>query len=812
MVQIIFLILSLFCISLIYTFFSVGGMKNKLEKFILSISIYISVFGLLALVLTILGVYSLYSLSIFSFLAIAGFSLYFYISGISFLEIFRLEPVQWSVGDFALAIILILIAYLYFFFPTESILGGRDNGVYILLGTYISKTGGLNLNDPLYSKLVPILGDSIHVGYPGIYSNYTFGFSGDIGSLTAQFYHLFPAYLAIGYDLFGMEGLLRTNGFFGILSLLFIFAIVRRLIGVRGALVCVLLCGLNPAQIWNIRTTLSEPLSQFVILFFLYMVERTMYRKNLWAVFFSGLLLGINSFNRIDSLILFPALFSFCLYIAFFAKRYLKKSILLFQGFTLLSCFAILYGILYSKPYFWELWKKGSLDKLVLISGVSIFLTYTLWFSVRFDRIREKIRVTKEFIIQNERVMKIILYVLFFGLLVYGYYLRPLTYPEGWAGSFKIALATKSFPIFLWYVPIAIFVFAVFGYVRIFFRSRRIDLILMIFLGTILLLGYLYDPSISPDHFWVSRRWILFSIPFALILGAIGIFSIPIFTKSITNLVLILVVLYSLCFSIWRSKLFLLDRMLGGFSEELRRASENLPRENAVYFTADQNIAGPLKYIYGRPTYLIGNTQNFLDRIDPLLDQGLEIYLIQSTAYFGSHPKLNFEPISEIKWSGLYPVATKERFPDMMSRVSTHQNVYRIRKNNSGKEQKFDISYEWKMGEAGFQTHSGEFGGNFEIRATKKEGSLVYGPYLTLPKGKYEIIFQGNYLKEAKFRITANNGSVSITEWEDGDNDENKKITFSVSEPELRDIEFKVNVPGKSNVIVSKVYFKRLEN
>ncbi|TGK07111.1 hypothetical protein EHO59_03105 [Leptospira semungkisensis] len=810
MSQIFFFILSAVFVYFAHFFFLTKGRSHTFENWVLSLSSYLVIVGIIALASVALNIYSLYLLDV-SLLVLDLASAYFVFRSRRYSFTFGWQnKILFSYENLILAVFLSITVFLYFFFPTEFVLGGRDPGVYSISAVQISKTGGLQIYDPLLKEVKEVVGDSILSSYPGIYSNFELGLSKELGSLTIQFYHLFPSYLALGYDLGGMQGLFRVNSFFGILSLCFVFLITKRILGSIGGIVSAALFAWNPAEIWSVRIPLSEPVSQFLILFSFYSIYKIIYKKNEFLLFWPGILLGLNSFNRVDGLVLLPALAAFSFYTFLFAPRYFRKSCLLFFVTSFVSGLGVLYGYFYSKPYFLDLWKEGALNKLSLLGIISIGFVLALLLLEKLSFVQEFVLRTKTFLTKKKSFLRVSFFLIFFLLFGYTYFLRPIHFGislDTQASSF----AANSLPIFLWYVPFFLFIFAVFGYDRLLFFNPRIGYLPWVFSGTLLLVGYLYDPSISPDHLWASRRWVLFSIPIVILLGAIGLFSFSFWKGRLRQLGITLLVLLSLGHSWMRSRLFLFTPMLEGYAQTFQKFSESLPEENSVFFTTEENIAGILSFVYGRKTYLLSNTQVFLEKAEGLLAKGLQPYLIQSTAYFGDHSNLQFQPIADLKVNGYYPIPTKERYPDVLTLLSLDQKVFRIERNTKGSQSQTEVFYEWRMGEGGFKTYTGYFGNDLEIHSTRKEGPLVYGPFISLPKGSYEIVFYGNGLDQAQFQVSADNGKMELTPLEKSNATDHKRIPFKVSEKEMRNLEFKVLVPGKSNVIVSKLTLQKIE-
>ncbi|TGL41855.1 hypothetical protein EHQ53_06520 [Leptospira langatensis] len=729
MSQIFFSILSLVFIYFAHLFLLVKGRSRDLENWVLSLSSYLALIGIIALITIVLNIYSLDSLS-FGLLAINLVSGYF---------VFRSKRdrsnnrssyrISLSYESCLLFLLLGFTAYLYFFFPTEFLLGGRDPGVYAISGVQIAKNGGLHLYDPNLEKLRSILGDSILLGYPGIYSNAELGLSKEIGSLAIQFYHLFPSYLAIGYDLGGLDGLLRVNSLFGILSVCLVYLLARNVLGRMGGIACAAVFALNPAEIWSVRIPLSESVSQFLLLFSFYTIHKTLYQKKDSLLFLPGVLLGLNSFNRVDSLLLIPALAFFSFYTFLFANKHFKKSVFLFFGASFVFCLGIVYGYIFSKPYFLDLWREGSLRTLSVIGAISIGFVFLISILRNISFVAGFSFKVKEFVKERKAFLRVFFFLFFFLLFGYAYFLRPMHFAIFGQGRTSSELALNSLPIFLWYVPISFLIMAAFGYDRLLFSHPRIGHLPWVFSGTLLLLGYLYNPSISPDHLWVSRRWVLFSIPVVLLLGGIGLFSFSLWRGRWRQIGIGVLLLVSLGHSWMRSRIFLFTHMLDGFHTEFQKFSETLPTGNSVFFTTDENLASIFSFVYGRRTYLLSNTQVFLGRAEGLLDAGFQPYLIQSTAYFGQHPNLSFQKITDLKLRGSYPIPTKERYPDALTFISFHQSVFRIQKNTEGKQSFAPTSYEWKMGESGFKTYTGYFGKDLEIYSTRKRSLGIRAVY-----------------------------------------------------------------------------------
>ncbi|WP_167882263.1 hypothetical protein [Leptospira langatensis] len=66
-------------------------------------------------------------------------------------------------------------------------------------------------------------------------------------------------------------------------------------------------------------------------------------------------------------------------------------------------------------------------------------------------------------------------------------------------------------------------------------------------------------------------------------------------------------------------------------------------------------------------------------------------------------------------------------------------------------------------------------------------------------------------MDRAQFQISADSGKTELTLLERSDAKESKSLVFKISENEMRNLEFKVLVPGRSNVVVTKLILRKIE-
>jgi 4-amino-4-deoxy-L-arabinose transferase-like glycosyltransferase len=182
--------------------------------------------------------------------------------------------------------------FLFFLAPHETILGGQDSGVYFNTGANIALTGEIISTDPL----VPVInqvGQDPQVG-PIVISQFLSGVAKQesrflfvrnyrlpgffifnnleglsTGAVVPSFFHLYPAYLALGFGLDGSRGITLVTPFLGVLAVFALYLVAQRLFPTRKqrwiAPLAALFMALNAIQVWFARQSLWEMLGAFLI-------------------------------------------------------------------------------------------------------------------------------------------------------------------------------------------------------------------------------------------------------------------------------------------------------------------------------------------------------------------------------------------------------------------------------------------------------------------------------------------------------------------------------------------------------------------
>jgi hypothetical protein len=205
---------------------------------------------------------------------------------------FQLRWPRITVVGVATGALLLVAGGLYFSHPFETAVGAEDAGIYFNTGGQIARQGGIRLHDASLDEFGDAAANAAQGGAarhvllppPGNDPNrprFFFldwqrlaGFNlipGAANTVTPQFLHLFPVWLALWATFGGGIGAMVYGApLFGLLGVAIMYGLGRRLFGPLAGLLAALLLTWNGLQIWFARESLSEMLLQCLLLGALY--------------------------------------------------------------------------------------------------------------------------------------------------------------------------------------------------------------------------------------------------------------------------------------------------------------------------------------------------------------------------------------------------------------------------------------------------------------------------------------------------------------------------------------------------------------
>lgn len=403
-------------------------------------------------------------------------------------------------------------AVLYLGWPSENILPEHDEGMYINQGIYVANHGSLHPPYPWPDSAQSVF-DSVGLRPPGAFK------TGD--SYTFYFGHLFQVWLAHAYATLGAVGIFRLNGIIGLLSAGLFYALCRRLLTLPLAVVATLVLALNTSQLWLARNSLTEMITQAFIVAGLFLLLRGLDDGSVRDARWAGIFFALSAAVRVDSLLLLPLLFG-----AHLAMRLTidseRRSTLVWLGLysTAVPAFiaSLAYYAIYSRPYF-----DVHLTFILPICLAALVAAGLLL--VGYTRVADVIRpwLTSKVVVAAIGVSLLL-------LSVYAYFIRPATTTpifgpsthlvgqRSYAEDSLVNLAVYLSPLVVWAGILGWYV-ALWNVIR----HRRAPYILPISVVVLsFALLYLYNPTITPLHFWAIRRFLPVVIPGWILFAALG--------------------------------------------------------------------------------------------------------------------------------------------------------------------------------------------------------------------------------------------------------------------------------------------------
>ena len=158
--------------------------------------------------------------------------------------------------------------------PGENLLGGWDPGVYLHSGAQIARTGSLSWSMPDFSGLSDLEKETLLRSYGGAQAPFQGMWYLPDGKVSPQFFHLYPALLAVAFGAGGLRAALLVNPLLNAASILLLYAVARRFLSWRYALLAAVALLLNVAQVWQAEFTTAEMLTQCLLLAGIWCIAR----------------------------------------------------------------------------------------------------------------------------------------------------------------------------------------------------------------------------------------------------------------------------------------------------------------------------------------------------------------------------------------------------------------------------------------------------------------------------------------------------------------------------------------------------------
>jgi hypothetical protein len=406
-------------------------------------------------------------------------------------------------------------------YHSQFIIVTRDPASYIQFANWISKHGSL-----------PIPQDAAAFG--GTHHGLTFAsfaFYQVGSSIVPQFMAGLPMILAGGFWIGGVNAAVAMAPIFGACAVLTFAGLAARLVGPRWAPLAALILAVSLPEEFTSRSTYSEPVAQILFLGGLCLVIDSLGEDRAGAKVIAalgGLALGLTLLVRIDGASDILPVVPYC---GLLLVGRARQAVPLVGGLVVGGLYGSIDGLVLSRPYLASI--KTSLVPLALITGVVIIATLAgmawLW-----DKGLPKVRGK-----WLPNAAAALAFVVVIGLTIRPYF---QTVRRNSGAFFDSIIAgyqrADHLPVqperlyyeismhwVFWYIGVPAVALGTIGAALLARRCLRGQaptwvLPLMIFAWAIV--TTLYDPAITPDHPWASRRLVPTVLPGFILLAVWG--------------------------------------------------------------------------------------------------------------------------------------------------------------------------------------------------------------------------------------------------------------------------------------------------
>jgi hypothetical protein len=406
-------------------------------------------------------------------------------------------------------------------YHSQFIIVTRDPASYIQFANWISKHGSL-----------PIPQDSAAFG--GTHHGMTFAsfaFYQVGGSIVPQFMAGLPMILAGGFWIGGVTAAVAMAPIFGACAVLTFGGLAARLVGPRWAPLAALILAVSLPEMFTSRSTYSEPVAQILFLGGLCLVIDALGEDRAGArivAALGGLALGLTLLVRIDGASDILPVIPYCGILLVGRSR---NATPLIGGLVVGGLYGSIDGLVLSRPYLASI--KTSLVPLALITGVVIIGTLAgmAW---RWDKGMPKVRGN-----WLPNAAAVLAFVITIGLTIRPYF---QTVRRNSGAFFDSIIAgyqrADHLPVqperlyyeismhwVFWYIGVPAVALGTIGaavLARRCLRGRAPTWVLPLMIFAWAIVTTLYDPAITPDHPWASRRLVPTVLPGFILLAIWG--------------------------------------------------------------------------------------------------------------------------------------------------------------------------------------------------------------------------------------------------------------------------------------------------
>jgi hypothetical protein len=493
-------------------------------------------------------------------------------------------------------------------FPSYELWGGRDQGLYTIIASTIANRGGVDMHNPVMATAYEQFGELIELDYPGIYSEFVRLLSDDPADLVAQFNHLTPAARAVAVQFAGLDGMWISSAVFAALAAVAMTIFAGLFVSSRWAALIGLALVANPAFVWVARSTLTEVYTlAMVVCLFLFGHMLLRFGGVLWGAL-AGVAMGLALFSRVEACVLSVYALGLVSVWLIDPQPVRRSGFVAFLAVTTVALgWSVADLMVNSWPYFFDLATRKQLHWIVAGAGAMLGAA---WIMVNFAsvlrRYSSNLEMAQLWLLLAAKVSIITMAVAF--AVRYGLSFatdveagRIATGDEG-----QVLFGQRVARELTWYVPLP-FVFAAFAGAWCVVSEREgyrhapvLGLVLAVFVV------YLFAPVITPDHPWMSRRFLSYTIPFLLMFSIVFVaisserFKVAGAISTVIGALIYVVAITQIAGG-WYFRSIQAD-----WPEQFDATAARMADvESPYYVTTTPAIAAVLTYVYGLPTVTV---------------------------------------------------------------------------------------------------------------------------------------------------------------------------------------------------------------
>ncbi len=515
---------------------------SAVERWLLAAVLGVGLSALAALVLAVSGVYSLGAL----LGLVLGWSALAAVLGWKRRGWDMLAPPQWK--QWLPALIVLIAATAVFSPPSHLAFGGFDVGVYADVAANIQREGTIRTTDQVVAGVEPNQRDMLYLEntnsnlpyraheYQGFYiTDFT------TGQVVPQFFHLWPAFMAIFASFLGTAGVFWAVTLVAVLAALGLFLLVFRYLGLVAAIVGALLTLTFMPMVYFARYSTSEMLDLALFLAALLTMAALLEPgedkdDGTGLAVLAGLFILLGMLTRIDFLFVAVPLVILFFYRVIMGTA--RRSDYAFLGMLGLGLVAgVGYGLLFSRPYTAMALggqMGGRLASWVpwVLLGAGLLLLCLLF--------RRPIRAVLVWLGQGRRfIIPVAAFALIAGAF-YLYFLRPrggdgiIPYVEElnlWGPSY----IKDTFVRWGWYFSWLGLLLAVAGYAAWLVRQKHFSAAVPWAVGMFFSVVYVLNMRNIPLHILVMRRIMPIIFPIAILMICYALVTLRDYGNSLTR-------------------------------------------------------------------------------------------------------------------------------------------------------------------------------------------------------------------------------------------------------------------------------------